>query len=253
MVTNFWKWNTESNSMNILKFSLCFAILLKNAGSHFPLSSRKRFHHPHSTTLMPPALEMDSAFPFVEWAPAEWLTVLWPSASLRQWATLKSHCLLLPSLRNLHSDHNLPGVSPLWYAGSTSLSIWSEIICLFGSKADTWDWQQEAAGSCLLNEMVSAPAGRHPAATRGESDSSLPLHSPRMWGPFGDFQLVPLPPDSRVGMCHHRGSPIAKLILTVKDDCWRLRPQAYFSREQPGSDYELSHWLEGPGKGEAIV
>lgn len=70
---------------------------------------------------------------------------------------------------------------------------------VFG-QAVTQDYQRETAGSWPLDEMVSAPASRHPEGTKGERDSSLPLHPPKNVGPFGDFQLAPLPPDSRVGM-----------------------------------------------------
>lgn len=57
-----------------------------------------------------------------------WMAVQWPPptpACLSQRTTLKSHCLLLPTPGNLHSDCDLPGISPLWHSGSTSLSMWS--------------------------------------------------------------------------------------------------------------------------------
>ena len=106
------------------------------------------------------------------------MTVLWPPARLSQWATLKSHSPPLPW-----------GWSPwvLWEHIPLNMVWRLEIFCLFFGLAGTRDYHQETAASCLLNDMVSAPAGRHPAATEGEGDSSLPLHSPGMWGLLGIF------------------------------------------------------------------
>lgn len=83
----------------------------------------------------------------------------------------------------------------------------------------------------LLSEMVSAPAGKHPAATKGGSDSTVPLYASRMWELFGALNSHLSCQTARLEwsrMCYCRGSPAAKLMWTVHHNRWRLQTSSSF-------------------------
>lgn len=139
---------------------------------------------------MPTSQNLEPAFPMVGWTLAKWSykdPQHVPAHEILWRVTVSSIPLLAASTVTATSLGSVP--FDIW--GAYPSQYGPETLCLFWGQAGCQDREQETIGSCLLNEVVSAPAGRHPALSNaagggGGGDSPFLLSSPRM-GPLGIF------------------------------------------------------------------
>lgn len=134
---------------------------------------------------MPTSQNLEPAFPMVGWTLAKWSykdPQHVPAHELLWRVTVSSIPLLAASTVTATSLGSVPfdirGAYPSQYGPET--------LCLFWGQAGWQDREQETTGSCLLNEMVSAPAGRNPALSNEGSGGGVVTHHffslPPEWG-----------------------------------------------------------------------